>query len=457
MEDGGVRRQFEQGERVPPASPYAAPDPEATPSSGVGGQFGAQPSGGAVQEPVWWNENAPNDPWRNPTSETSWVRPSPAQQPQVSSPPLQVGTRGGGHVVLLAMVIALVAGLVGGGVGYGISSSLDESSDGETTSLGASSGETPSLAKRPPESVAGVVEKMQPSVVTIDITAGSLAGNGSGLIISDEGHILTNNHVASAGGGDGTLTVRFHDGDSKQAELVGRDPGTDLAVIQVSDKDDLTPVEFGDSDKVRVGDPAIAFGAPLGLTETVTAGILSAVDRPVLTGGTDPGSETGGDEAYMAALQTDAPINPGNSGGPLADGAGKVIGVNTAIASLPGGGGNIGLGFAIPINQAKRIAEQIISDGQARRTVIGVRLDPRGPSNGGVRLGSVEPDSPADEAGLQAGDVITRFADRPIDDAVALVALIRKNAAGETVEVSYKRDGRTSQTSMTLVDQPVQS
>jgi len=406
---------------------------------------------------MWWNENASSDPWRNPTSKANWVYPNPAPQSYVSSPSSPMRTSGGGQVILLAMLIALVAGLVGGGVGYGISSGLDDDSDGRSSSLGASNGDTPILAKRPPESVAGVVEKVQPSVVTIDITAGNLAGNGSGLILSEEGHILTNNHVASAGGGDGNLTVRFHDGDAKPAKLVGRDPGTDLAVIQVSGKDDITPVQFGDSDKVRVGDPAIAFGAPLGLTETVTAGILSAVDRPVITGGTDPGLETGRNEAYMAALQTDAPINPGNSGGPLADGAGKVIGVNTAIASLPGGAGSIGLGFAIPINQAKRIAEQIISDGQARQTVIGVRLDPRSSGSGGVRLGSIEPGGPAEKAGLRAGDVITRFAGRPIDDAVALIALIRKNAAGEEVQVSYERDGETSQTSMTLADQPVRS
>ncbi len=457
MEDGGVRRQGSYGEHIPPHSPYVAPGPEAIPSSGVGGQAGTQPSGDTAAEPVWWKHNPPNDPWRGPTSETSWVHPSSAQQPYASlSPPPPAGILGGGHVVLLALVIALVAGLIGGSIGYGISSSLDEG-NGKDTSLGASNGDTPALAKRPPESVAGVVERTQPSVVTIDIAAGNRAGNGSGLIISKEGHILTNNHVTATGGGEPTITVRFHDGDSKPAKLVGRDPGTDLAVIQVSEKDDVEPVQFGDSDKVRVGDPAIAFGAPLGLVETVTAGIISAVDRPVLTGGTDPGLETGGNEAYMAALQTDAPINPGNSGGPLADGAGKVIGVNTAIASLPGGAGNIGVGFAIPINQAKRIAEQIISDGQARRTVIGVRLDPRNLGSGGVRLGSVEPDSPAAKAGLREGDVITRFAGRPIEDALALVALIRKNAAGETVKVSYKRDGKTEQTSMTLVDQPVQA
>ncbi|MGH3546345.1 MAG: S1C family serine protease, partial [Mycobacteriales bacterium] len=344
---------------------------------------------------------------------------------------------------------------IGGGVGYGFSSRLDQDQGGGS-SLGASNGDTPELAKRPPNSVAGVVEKVQPSVVTIDISAGNLAGNGSGLIISSQGHILTNNHVASAAGGDG-LTVRFQDGGSGKAALVGRDPGTDLAVIQVSDKEDLTPVQFGDSDKVRVGDPAIAFGAPLGLTETVTAGILSAVDRPVITGGSDPSLETGGNEAYMAALQTDAPINPGNSGGPLSDGAGKVIGVNSAIASLPGGGGNIGLGFAIPINQAKRIAEQIISTGQARQTVIGVRLDPQDAGTAGVRLRSVEPGSPAEKAGLKSGDVITRFADRPIDDEVALVALIRKSAAGQQVTVGYKRDGQDSQTQLTPADQPVKS
>ncbi|MGH3426810.1 MAG: S1C family serine protease [Mycobacteriales bacterium] len=358
--------------------------------------------------------------------------------------------------MFLAVVIALVAGLIGGGISYGISASLDNDSK-QPASLGSSNGDTPALAKRPPDSVAGIVEKVQPSVVTIDILTSNEQGNGSGLILSKDGYMLTNNHVAAAGGAKTEITVLFHDGSAGKAKVIGTDPGADLAVIQVPNKKGLTPVQFGDSDKVRVGDPAVAFGAPLGLSETVTSGIVSAIDRPVLTGGSEQGVENGGDEAYMAALQTDAPINPGNSGGPLVDGSGNVIGVNSAIASVPGSnGGSIGLGFAIPINQAKRIAEQIISDGKARRTVIGVGIDQNSAPGQGVRLSSVDPNGPASQAGLRTGDVVTNFDGKPIEDPVALIALIRKRAAGDVVKVKYRRGNKAGEADVTLVDQTVQ-
>lgn len=448
MENTGSAGEVPSPERSAADSSSTAQRP-ATPPHGSA----APPSPTPGAEPRWWNQDAPHDPWRNPDSAATLAQPKPATT-QLATPPTPVRFADRGGLQLLIVVIALIAGLMGGAGGFFLADTLHDDGNRNVT-LGESSSNVPVLAKRPPESIAGVVDKVQPSVVTIDINSQQGQGNGSGFIISKEGDILTNNHVASAAGSSGELTVRFHDGSSARAEIVGVDRGSDVAVIRVKDKKDLTPIQFGDSNSVRVGDPALAFGAPLGLSETVTAGIISAVDRPVRTGGSDPNGEAGGDEAYMAALQTDAPINPGNSGGPLSDGEGKIIGINTAIASLPGtSGGNIGVGFAVPINQAKRIAEQILSTGKATRTVIGVKLE-QNFSGDGVKLGSVESGGPAEQAGLKTGDVVTKFAGRPVDGPVALIALIRKQASGDKVDVTYSRDGKSSTASVKLVDQPV--
>jgi putative serine protease PepD len=341
------------------------------------------------------------------------------------------------------MVSALIAGLLGGALGYVAASRLI----GNPVSLGPSSSGTPSLAKRPPESIAGIAQKVQPTVVTINFRSAGGEGNGSGFIISENGYILTNNHVAEPGAKGAALTAVFQDGSTTPAKIVGRDPGSDVAVVKV-EKKGLPAITFANSDKVAVGDPVIAFGSPLGLNGTVTSGIVSAVDRPVKTGGRE-----GGEEAYMAAIQTDAAINPGNSGGPLVDGNGHVLGINSAIANLPeqgGKSGNIGLGFAIPINQAKRTAEQLIATGKAKTTVIGAMLDRTTElPTGGVKISEV-PDGPAKSAGLKPGDVILKFNNRVIGDAVDLIALIRKLEPGAKASVVYQRDGRTTTTTITV-------
>jgi len=348
-----------------------------------------------------------------------------------------------GQFVAVALFAALLAGLLGGAFGYVVAARTV----GPAVSLGSSGSGTPALAKRPPGSVAGIAQRIQPSVVTIDIRSATGSGNGSGFIISKDGYILTNNHVAEPGDRGGSLTVVFHDGSSTPARIIGRDPGSDVAVLKVA-KNNLPAVQFADSDKASVGDPVIAFGSPLGLNGTVTTGIISALERPVKTGGRE-----GGEEAYMAAIQTDAAINPGNSGGPLVDGDGRVLGIDSAIATIPGEtgkAGSIGLGFAIPMNQAKRTAEQLIANGRATTTVIGADLDrdTKLPT-GGVRVTAV-PDGPAKAAGLQPGDVIIRLNGRVIGDAVDLIALVRKLPPGAKVGVVYLRAGRAITTTVTL-------
>ena len=374
--------------------------------------------------------------------------PPPAAPPATAPVPAGEPPRRNslGLVLLVAVVAALVAGLLGGGLGYVVAARTA----GSSVSLGGSDGSTPELAKRPPKSVAGIVARVQPSVVTVVIRSATGNGNGSGFVVSDKGYVLTNNHVAEPAAKGGSLRVVFSDGSSATASILGRDPGSDVAVLKIS-KNDLKEVQFGDSDKVAVGDPTIAFGSPLGLADTVTSGIVSAIDRPVQTGGED-----GEGTAYMAAIQTDAAINPGNSGGPLVDGAGRVIGINTAIASIPNQSsdkqGSIGIGFAIPINQAKRIAEQIIATGKAKTTIMGAELDMNVElPNGGVRVRAV-PAGPAKDAGLQPGDIITRFNNRSIEDGVDLIALIRKQKAGTKVSLQYERAGKAANTTVTLTE-----
>jgi putative serine protease PepD len=243
--------------------------------------------------------------------------------------------------------------------------------------------------------------------------------------------------------------VTFNDNSSAAARVVGRDPESDIAVLKV-ERSGLTPVEFGDSDAVAVGDPALAIGSPLALDNTVTYGIVSAVDRTIQAGG------PGGQVRYYAAIQTDAAVNHGNSGGPLVDGAGRVIGVNSVIKSMASSeeeAGNIGLAFAVPVNQAKRVAQEIIDTGKARRTVIAAQLDGAYRSaSGGVRLKAVDPAGPAAAAGLQAGDIIVRLGGRPVDEPPDLIALIRKHAPGSTVIVEYQRgNGLVHQASVKLV------
>lgn len=394
---------------------------------------------GNTEQSAWWNPDAANDPWRNPESHavvehTVSDQPPPTEPlPQPSAaPPARTGL---GTMIVLSMVVALVAGTLGAAIGV-----YATRTGGGFIGGGSISGADP-VTDRELDSAAEVVDEVMPSVVTV-LTPGG--GNGSGFFVSDDGLVMTNAHVVE---GSDSPQVQMSDGDVHESEVVGSDPETDVAVLQV-EGDDFQPVVFADSDELNVGDPALAIGAPLGLSSTVTQGMVSALDRPVVTEDFE-----GDTAAIMAAVQTDAAINPGNSGGPLTDAAGQVIGVNTAIAGFSdeqGQAGSIGIGFAIPINQARRVADELVEIGEASRTVMGAEVGDTA-AGIGVELTSVVSGSPADDAGLNDGDVVTTFNGATVTENVELVALVRKYAPGTTVEVEYQRSGAEFTTDVTLV------
>ena len=347
-------------------------------------------------------------------------------------------------IVVVAAVVALVVGLVAGVVGARIGRVSSSTTNSAVVPIPQASGDT---SPRAEGTIAAIVAGALPSVVSILIEGPNGSGNGSGFVLHADGYIVTNNHVVEPSLNGGTLEVVFFDGSKAKAEVVGRNPSYDIAVVKV-DRDALAAVTLGDSDAVQVGDSAIAIGAPLGLDGTVTSGIVSALNRPVTTGQAD------GNESYINAIQTDAAINPGNSGGPLLDGKGRVIGVNSAIATMASGGqaGSIGLGFAIPANSVKRIAEEIIATGASTNPIMGVSLDLKYTGEG-ARIQQVTPGGPGAQAGLQAGDVVTSFDGRSIADSTELVVAIRSHEPGQTVPVTVDRGGSEVTVDLTLGSQ----
>jgi putative serine protease PepD len=356
-----------------------------------------------------------------------------------------------GLLVALALVIALLAGAAGGAAGYLLASRENDS----VTVNGANLGAAPARSvERPANSIAGVAARVLPSVVQIKVKTATGGGTGSGFVLAADGFIVTNNHVVSGAGSSG-VTVSFADGTTAKARIVGTSASYDLAVLKVSAKG-LAPLPLGNSDSVVVGDPVIAIGSPLGLSGTVTSGIVSAKNRPVTAGDTG-----GSDSAYINAIQTDAAINPGNSGGPLVNLDGEVVGVNSAIAtlgaSLGGQSGNIGVGFAIPINQARRTVEQLVDTGEAQFPIIGASLDSAYDGEG-ARIAStasngkepVVPGGPADRAGIQPGDVIVAIDDKPVADSSELIVAIRSRSPGDTVTLTVHRGGDEQSVKVTL-------
>ena len=375
----------------------------------------------------------------------------PTAQPEPSLPPVAPvrpePRRGLGlfATVLVAGITALVVGLVAGLSGYLIGQSVDENAVPAAPVVAAvpltqSSGDT---SPRSDQSIAGIVSAVLPSVVSILVEGAEESGSGSGFVLRPDGYILTNNHVVNFSDDDKKITVVFSDGTEAKGTIVGTNDSYDLAVIKVKESA-LRPLTLGNSDALAVGDSAIAIGAPLGLDGTVTYGIISALDRPVTAG-------TQGDVSYINALQTDAAINPGNSGGPLLDATGRVIGVNSAIATMIGGGegGSIGLGFAIPVNSAKRIAEEIIATGSASTPVIGVTLDLTFTEDG-AKIGEINPGGPSEKGGLVKGDIIVKLGDRVINDSTELVVAIREYAPGDPVVLEFRRGGVTREVTITL-------
>ncbi|MGQ0774429.1 MAG: S1C family serine protease [Pseudonocardiales bacterium] len=299
-----------------------------------------------------------------------------------------------------------------------------------------------------------MAQRVTPTVLQLRVRGPQLAGEGSGIVLSTDGLILTNNHVIEPAADDGSVDAVFHDGQTTPVEIVGRAPSFDLAVVRALGVSGLPIAELGRSDDVMVGQEVLAIGAPLGLSGTVTAGIISAVDRPVRAGGEGSDQNT-----VLDAVQTDAAINPGNSGGPLVDMAGRVIGVNSAIASIgpdDGQSGSIGLGFAIPIDQARRIADELIQTGRATQAVLGVTVPARQPDGSGALIQEVMPDSAAARAGLQPGEVITKVDGRVIENGDALVAAIRSYSPGSQVTLTVSGGvNATRQVGLTLGGQQV--
>ncbi|MFJ9307192.1 S1C family serine protease [Streptomyces cyaneofuscatus] len=388
------------------------------------------------------------DPWGAPGQPLTQVGP-----PAGTEPGSRKNRRGGAFAGML--LLALVASGIGGGVGAYV-----ERTGGLTTvELPQASHDN---GDRAPESVAGIAASALPSVVTLHVSGTAESGTGTGFVLDARGHILTNNHVVAPAGSSGDITVTFSSGETAAAELVGKDSGYDLAVVRVKGVSGLKPLPLGNSDNVRVGDPVVAIGAPFDLSNTVTSGIISAKQRPITAGG-EKGD--GSDISYVDALQTDAPINPGNSGGPLVDTQAHVIGINSAIRAADSGkgterggqSGSIGLGFAIPINQGKRVAEELINTGKATHPVIGVTLDMKFTGDG-AKVGEKGPEDgpavtkggPAAKAGIRSGDVITEVQGQRVHSGEELIVKIRAHRPGDRLELRLTRGGEERSVTLTL-------
>ncbi|HEU5126716.1 MAG TPA: trypsin-like peptidase domain-containing protein [Glycomyces sp.] len=439
-----------QSEHTP--QPGQAPQPGRTPQPGSARSEhtpGSLPRPGAAQQPGYAQQPGPAQP-EHPAHQTRVLHPSQhAAAPHMAAPgeappawgaptgpppgyaphgrPGGPPSRGRGKLVAGALLLALVAGGAGGAAGWLLADNNGSTTVVESVSMDAGAGMT----------YTEIVDKVTPSVVTIVTDA----AEGSGVVYSDEGYIVTNNHVVE---GASALEVRFSDGTVAEAQVVATDPTQDMAVVQVSGVDGIEPIAFGDSDSLQVGDATVAIGSPLGLEGTVTTGIVSALNRSMSVGSEGTGQSAG--HTLSGLIQTDAAINMGNSGGALVNGSGELIGINTAILSPESG--NVGLGFAIPSNTVSQVVEQLIEHGSVERGYLGVSVtDTQG--NGAMVL-AVEAGSPADEAGLLEGDVITQIDGSRVTSASEVVAAVQSKASGDQIAITYTRDGEEHTAEATL-------
>jgi putative serine protease PepD len=378
-------------------------------------------------------------------------QPSPYQTPQTQQAPRS--RRG----AFAASVIAASL-IVGAGAGVGGAAAWQEwnpdGADTSSSSPNASAVVDRGNAPAADGSVEQVAKEVLPSVVKINVAGAEGAGSGSGIIISSDGEILTNNHVVEVAGDNGSISVDFTDGSSAKATIVGTDPLTDTAVIKAEDVSGLTPATIGKSSNLDVGQPVVAIGSPFGLESTVTSGIVSALNRPVNVGTDEQGNAT-----TYPAIQTDAAINPGNSGGPLVDMNGDVVGIDASIrtssSSSTEEGGSIGLGFAIPIDEVMPIVEQMKDGETPTHARLGISVSDIAAQPGeiaaqGAQVQDVTTGSTADSAGLEKGDVITKIDDTAITSADSLVATVRSYRPGDEVTVTYTRDGQTGTAKLKL-------
>ncbi|MEU1148663.1 trypsin-like peptidase domain-containing protein [Streptomyces sp. NPDC005863] len=451
-----------------PAPSYGGTPPHGTSAPGAPGA--PAPHVPAAQAPPAYDAGHPAPPYNttphpqphpNPRHPGPEVRPvydpwnAPLQQIGSLPPEAPEARRKRGRRVLVggAVALALVSSFVGGAIG-----SYLERNGSDDIQLRQADTES---AERPKGSVAGIASAALPGVVTLHVSGDSAQGTGTGFVLDGKGHILTNNHVVEPAGTGGHVSVTFSGGETAEAKVVGRDSGYDLAVVKVSNVHGLKPLPLGNSENVQVGDPVVAIGAPFDLENTVTSGIISAKERPITAGG-EKGD--GSDISYVDALQTDAPINPGNSGGPLVDSKARVIGINSAIrsadeGSAPTGGqaGSIGLGFAIPINQGKRVAEELINFGRATHPVIGVTLDTEFTGDGariadkGKSSGpSVNRNGPGDRAGLKPGDVITEVDGHAVHSSDELIVKVRAHRPKDRLRLTVERGGDDREVTLVL-------